>query len=82
MSTEAFTAARGRQRLCRDFKISAELWKLTSSPWVPAVLAIYLDPKEPTNIVEAYTFTFRYETDAQGNKVRCSTSPWDSRAMN
>lgn len=34
-----------------------------------AVLAIYLDPAEPTNIVEAYTFTFTYETDAMGNKV-------------
>ncbi|ORY58681.1 HORMA domain-domain-containing protein [Leucosporidium creatinivorum] len=32
------------------------------------ILAIYLDPSQPTNIVEAYTFTFSYETDAQGNK--------------
>ncbi|GAA5888062.1 hypothetical protein JCM6882_000268 [Rhodosporidiobolus microsporus] len=32
------------------------------------IFAIYLDPEEPTNIVEAYTFTFSYETDPQGNK--------------
>lgn len=35
-----------------------------------AVFAIYLDPDEPTNLVESYTFTFSYETDPQGNKVR------------
>lgn len=33
------------------------------------VFVIYLDPDEPTNIVESYTFTFTYETDAEGNKV-------------
>ncbi|GEM10164.1 meiosis-specific protein HOP1 [Rhodotorula toruloides] len=33
-----------------------------------AVFAIYLDPDEPTNFVESYTFTFSYETDPQGNK--------------
>ncbi|KWU44924.1 DNA-binding protein [Rhodotorula sp. JG-1b] len=32
------------------------------------VFVIYLDPDEPTNIVESYTFTFTYETDAEGNK--------------
>ncbi|BGO97761.1 Meiosis-specific protein HOP1 [Rhodotorula toruloides] len=32
------------------------------------VFAIYLDPEEPTNLVESYTFTFSYETDPQGNK--------------
>ncbi|POY70179.1 hypothetical protein BMF94_6762 [Rhodotorula taiwanensis] len=32
------------------------------------VFAIYLDPDEPTNIVESYTFTFTYETDSEGNK--------------
>ncbi|GAA5862196.1 hypothetical protein JCM3774_004818 [Rhodotorula dairenensis] len=32
------------------------------------VFAIYLDPDEPTNIVESYTFTFTYETDTEGNK--------------
>lgn len=35
-----------------------------------AVLAIYFDPEDPTNIVECYTFTFSYQTDAEGNKVR------------
>ncbi|BGP22867.1 meiosis-specific protein HOP1 [Rhodotorula toruloides] len=32
------------------------------------VFAIYLDPHEPTDLVESYTFTFSYETDPQGNK--------------
>ncbi|GAA5868512.1 hypothetical protein JCM8547_006296, partial [Rhodosporidiobolus lusitaniae] len=32
------------------------------------IFAIYLDPDDPTNLVECYTFTFTYETDAQGNK--------------
>ncbi|GAA5978427.1 hypothetical protein JCM10908_004351 [Rhodotorula pacifica] len=32
------------------------------------VFAIYLDPDNPTNLVESYTFTFTYETDAEGNK--------------
>ncbi|GAA5835284.1 hypothetical protein JCM9279_004495 [Rhodotorula babjevae] len=32
------------------------------------VFAIYLDPDQPTNLVESYTFTFTYETDAEGNK--------------
>uniref|UniRef100_A0A0K3CDI1 FGENESH: predicted gene_2.271 protein n=1 Tax=Rhodotorula toruloides TaxID=5286 RepID=A0A0K3CDI1_RHOTO len=32
------------------------------------VFAIYLDPDEPTNLVESYTFTFSYKTDPQGNK--------------
>ncbi|GAA5859210.1 hypothetical protein JCM1840_003801 [Sporobolomyces johnsonii] len=32
------------------------------------ILAIYLDPNEPTNLVESYTFTFTYETDSEGNK--------------
>ncbi|GAA6016341.1 hypothetical protein JCM8202_005573 [Rhodotorula sphaerocarpa] len=32
------------------------------------VFAIYLDPDEPTNLVESYTFTFTYEVDAEGNK--------------
>ncbi|KAI5474782.1 meiosis-specific protein HOP1 [Pseudohyphozyma bogoriensis] len=32
------------------------------------VLAIYLDPSEPHNVVECYSFTFAYETDADGNK--------------
>lgn len=35
---------------------------------------IYLDPDEPTNIVESYTFTFTYETDAEGNKVSLSNA--------
>ncbi|GAA6054568.1 hypothetical protein JCM3770_006036 [Rhodotorula araucariae] len=32
------------------------------------IFAIYLDPDEPTNLVESYTFTFTYETDADGKK--------------
>ncbi|GAA5978890.1 hypothetical protein JCM11641_003605 [Rhodosporidiobolus odoratus] len=32
------------------------------------IFAIYLDPDDATNVVETYTFTFNYETDAQGNK--------------
>ncbi|GAA5996305.1 uncharacterized protein JCM10292_007522 [Rhodotorula paludigena] len=32
------------------------------------IFAIYLDPDDPTNLVESYTFTFSYETDAEGNK--------------
>ncbi|GAA5935245.1 hypothetical protein JCM1841_002863 [Sporobolomyces salmonicolor] len=32
------------------------------------IFAIYLDPNEPTNLVESYTFTFTYETDLEGNK--------------
>ncbi|BGP46103.1 hypothetical protein JCM10450v2_001943 [Rhodotorula kratochvilovae] len=32
------------------------------------IFAIYLDPDEPTNLVESYTFTFTYDTDAHGNK--------------
>ncbi|KPV75942.1 uncharacterized protein RHOBADRAFT_52950 [Rhodotorula graminis WP1] len=32
------------------------------------VFAIYLDPDQPTNLVESYTFTFTYETDTEGNK--------------
>ncbi|BGP13935.1 hypothetical protein JCM10213_003851 [Rhodosporidiobolus nylandii] len=32
------------------------------------IFAIYLDPNDPTNIVETYSFTFSYEMDAQGNK--------------
>jgi hypothetical protein len=34
------------------------------------VFAIYLDPDEPSNVVECYSFTFTYETDVHGNKVR------------
>ncbi|BGP38010.1 hypothetical protein JCM10449v2_001937 [Rhodotorula kratochvilovae] len=33
------------------------------------IFAIYLDPDEPTNLVESYTFTFTYDTDAHGNKA-------------
>ncbi|GJN88507.1 hypothetical protein Rhopal_001473-T1 [Rhodotorula paludigena] len=33
------------------------------------IFAIYLDPDDPTNLVESYTFTFSYETDAEGNKA-------------
>ncbi|GAA6027006.1 hypothetical protein JCM8097_006033 [Rhodosporidiobolus ruineniae] len=32
------------------------------------IFAIYLDPDEPNNLVESYTFTFSYETDSKGNK--------------
>ncbi|GAA6016646.1 hypothetical protein JCM11491_006030 [Sporobolomyces phaffii] len=32
------------------------------------IFAIYLDPDDPTNLVESYTFTFTYETDGQGNR--------------
>ncbi|GAA6001912.1 hypothetical protein JCM5350_007448, partial [Sporobolomyces pararoseus] len=32
------------------------------------IFAIYLDPEDPTNLVESYTFTFTYETDDQGNR--------------
>ncbi|GAA5884224.1 hypothetical protein JCM16303_002415 [Sporobolomyces ruberrimus] len=32
------------------------------------IFAIYLDPEDPTNLVESYTFTFTYETDENGNK--------------
>ncbi|KAM0792377.1 hypothetical protein ACM66B_005057 [Microbotryomycetes sp. NB124-2] len=32
------------------------------------VLAIYLDPDQPNDIVEAYTFTFKYHVDAGGQR--------------
>ncbi|GAA5904922.1 Hop1p [Sporobolomyces salmoneus] len=37
------------------------------------VFAIYLDPEDPTNLVESYTFTFTYETDEQGNRRAAMT---------
>lgn len=36
-----------------------------------AVFAIYLDPDDPSNVVECYSFTFSYETDSKGNRVNC-----------
>lgn len=36
---------------------------------IPAVFAIYLDPDNPTNVVECYTFTVSYEKDEHGQKV-------------
>ncbi|GAA5843567.1 hypothetical protein JCM5353_007487 [Sporobolomyces roseus] len=32
------------------------------------IFAIYLDPDEPSNLVESYTFTFTYETDSEGKR--------------
>ena len=43
------------------------------------VLAIYLDPEDPTNIVECYTFTITYETDSDGSKVRSALLHRDQR---
>lgn len=37
---------------------------------LPSVLAIYLDPDQPDDIVEAYTFTIKYFVEADGSKVR------------
>jgi meiosis-specific protein HOP1 len=39
------------------------------------MLAIYLDPNDPTNLVECYTFTFKYETDSEGNRVSAPSFP-------
>ncbi|SGY40570.1 BQ5605_C003g02397 [Microbotryum silenes-dioicae] len=39
------------------------------------VLAIFHDPEEPDNIVEAYTFSFDYEADADGKQRIAMTLP-------
>lgn len=33
------------------------------------MLAIYLDPDDPTNLVECYTFSFNYVDQGNGTKV-------------
>ena len=34
------------------------------------MFAIYLDPDQPTNLVECYCFTFSYQVDSNGDRVR------------
>lgn len=80
-----YRALRSSELLKRSKRVFCTSWVSTArSPVFPeasrltfwtslTVFAIYLDPDEPTNLVESYTFTFTYEVDAEGNKVPLSS---------